>query len=114
MRRLISLISAKLPTEVRLLAVELRRSATHCAGRSAAAAAAASGRGEAGIGAACSPVTMPRNSGGWRARTRELRADEELAWPPAGDGDGDRRACGGGLAWRATATGGRAETAVGC
>jgi hypothetical protein len=57
-------------------------------GRSAAAAAAASGRGEAGIGAACSPVTMPRNSGGWRARTRELRADEELAGPPAGDGDG--------------------------
>ena len=30
-RRLISLISAKLPTEVRLLAAELRRSATHCA-----------------------------------------------------------------------------------
>ena len=35
-------------------------------------------------------------------RTRELRADEELAWPPAGDGDGDGdgRARGGGRAWQ--------------
>ena len=53
-----------------------------------------------------------RESFGGKERTVQEKEERENG--VAGDGDGDGRACGGGLAWRATATGGRAETAVGC